>query len=233
MIVVPELDARFLAGLTGAVEQIHGALPSAGLHALLFVNPRTDDVAVADDFRGFQSFRPLFFDDVVADVAGRGGQAILVEDLANVLRRMIEVAGKFHFLVADGGDFRDGACEVRFHGVANGVELDADAIDFVRGVHGPGWAQSGQGCCDGGADKCASIHAPHFTLSAGKGNRDSVPEAGRRSISAARFVLGKTFGEARTGTSGRTATSGRDVRPKDAGTNRPRSRCPRRSTACD
>jgi len=138
MIVVGELDAGFLAGFAGFVEEIHGALPAAGLDALFFVNPGADDVAVADDFRGLQSFRPLFFDDVVADVAGGRSQAIFVEDGTDVLRRVVEVAGEFDFLVAGGGDFRDGAFEVGFHGVANSVELDADTVDFVRGVRGPG-----------------------------------------------------------------------------------------------
>src|SRR5882762_5288359 len=55
MIVVAELDPGFLAGFAGAVEEIHGALPSTGLDALLFVNPGADDVAVADNFRGLQS----------------------------------------------------------------------------------------------------------------------------------------------------------------------------------
>src|SRR5712664_1222346 len=172
MIVVGELDACFLAGFAGAIEEIDGALPSAGLHALLFVNPGADDVTVADDFRGLQSFRPLFFDDVVADVTGGGGQGVLVEDGADILRRMIEVAGEFDFLVADGCDFGERALEVGFHGVANGVELDADTVDFVRRVRGPGWARGGQSCCDGGADKGASIHERHSTISRRKGNGD-------------------------------------------------------------
>src|SRR5258708_30450861 len=131
MIVIAELDAGFFAGFAGAIEKIGGALPSAGLDALLFVDPGANDVAVADDFRGLQSLRPLFLDDVVAYVAGRRGQAILVEDRADVLRRMVEVAGEFDFLVAGGSDFRDGAFEVGFHGVALGVELEADAVNVM------------------------------------------------------------------------------------------------------
>jgi len=86
---------------------------------------------VTDDLGGFESLRPLFLNDVVADVARGGGQAVLVKDRPDVLRRMIEVASEFDFLVAGGGDFRDGALEVGFHGVANGVELDADTVDVM------------------------------------------------------------------------------------------------------
>src|SRR6266850_8499836 len=57
MIVVGELDAGLLAGFAGFVEEIHGALPSAGLDALLFINPGTDHVTMAHDFRSLQSFR--------------------------------------------------------------------------------------------------------------------------------------------------------------------------------
>src|SRR5437764_9852927 len=95
MIVIAELDAGFFAFFAGSVEEIRGAFPAAGIAALLFVNPGTNDVAVADDFGSLKSFRPLFFNDVVADVAGRGNQAVLVEQLANVFRRAVEVSGEF------------------------------------------------------------------------------------------------------------------------------------------
>ena len=99
---------------------------------MLFVNPGTNDVAVSDDLGGFESFRPLFFDDVVANVAGRRGQTIFVENRADVFRRMIEVSGEFDFFVTSGRDFGDGAREVGFHGVADGVELKADAVNCMR-----------------------------------------------------------------------------------------------------
>src|SRR5882762_9661143 len=141
---------------------------------------------MADDFRGFESFRPLFFDDVVAHVARRRGQAILIEDGADVFRRMIEVAGEFDFLVADGGDFRDGAFEVSLHGVAHGVKLHADAVNVMCGVRSPGWLGGGcESCCDGSANKCASIHGRHFTPSEREGKRDSVKKKGGASKGAA------------------------------------------------
>src|SRR5713226_3525261 len=129
MIVIAELDAGLFAGFAGFIKEFGGALPAAGLSALFLINPWAADIAVADDFGGFESFRPLFLDDVVAHVAGRRGQAILVEERADSLRRMIKVAGELDFLVASGGDFRDGAFEVGFHGVAHGVELHADAVN--------------------------------------------------------------------------------------------------------
>src|SRR5260370_37451795 len=109
MIVVAELDAGLFAGLAGAIEEVRGAPPSAGLDALFLVDPRANDVAVADDLRGFESLRPLFLDDVVAHVAGRRGQASLVEGRADVLRRMVEAAGEFDFLVAGGSALRERA----------------------------------------------------------------------------------------------------------------------------
>src|SRR5260370_23054702 len=109
MIVVDELDAGLFAGFAGAIEEVSGARPATGLDALLFVNPRANDVVMADDFRGFESLRPLFLDGVVVHVAGRRGQAILVEDRADVLRMMVEEAGDFDLLVAGGSDFRDDA----------------------------------------------------------------------------------------------------------------------------
>src|SRR5260370_27384988 len=93
MIVVAELDAGLFAGFAGAIEEVSGAPPAAGLGALFFVNPRANDVVMADDFRGFESLRPLILDDVVAHVAGRRGQAILVDDPAAVLRGMAKQPG--------------------------------------------------------------------------------------------------------------------------------------------
>src|SRR4029077_1094566 len=182
VIVVAELDASFGAGFAGFVEEFGGTLPAVGRHALFFVNPRANDVAMADDFGGFDSFWPLFFDDVVADVAGRGCQAIFVEDRADVFRGMIEVTGELDFLVAGGSDLGDGAFKVGFHGIAHGVELYANAVNGMRGrraacmkggVRCPG--RLGGGCetgCDGGADKWASIHGLHFTISRRKGKLD-------------------------------------------------------------
>src|SRR6266699_1865301 len=140
---------------------------------------------------GFEGLRPLFFDDVVARVARRRGETVLVEDCANVFRSMFEVAGKFDFLVADGGDFRDGALEVGFHCGAHGVELETDAVNAMRGrkaadgmcgVRSPGWLGGGcESCCDGSADKCASIHGRHFTPFERKGNRVRWKREGRHS----------------------------------------------------
>src|SRR6267142_1941966 len=83
MIVVAELDADLFAGFAGAIEEIRGAFPAAWFDALFFVNPRANDVVVAYDFGGLQSLGPLFFDDVVANVARRRGQAILVDGVAH------------------------------------------------------------------------------------------------------------------------------------------------------
>src|SRR2546428_1786515 len=52
---------------------------------------------------------------------------------------------------------------------------DRRAVDTMRGIRGPGRLGGGcERCCDGGADKCSSIHGRHFTPSGREGNRDSV-----------------------------------------------------------
>src|SRR6266581_1511905 len=205
MIVIAELDASFLAGFAGAIEEIRRTLPAAGLGTLLLVYPRTNDVAVADNLGGFEGLRPLFFDDVVARMARRRSQAILVENGADVFRRTAVVAGvgrknagEFDFLVADGGDFRDAAFEVGFHGFAHGVELETDAVNAMRGrraadgmcgVRSPGWLGGGcESSGDGSADKCASIHGRHFTPSEREGNRGLVKKEGRYGFAGPPFL---------------------------------------------
>ena len=51
---------------------------------------------------------------------------------ANVLRRMIEIAGKLDFLVSDLRDLRDRALKVFLHEIAHGVELETHAVDMMR-----------------------------------------------------------------------------------------------------
>src|SRR5437773_7973703 len=130
VIVIAELDAGFCAGFSGFIEKIDSALPTAGLGTLLFVDPGTNDVTVADHFRGLESFGPSIFNDGIVDVAGRRGKGVFIDQLANFFRRVAEIAGEFDLLVAGGGDFGDGAGEVGLHGTANGVEpaeLEAQA----------------------------------------------------------------------------------------------------------
>src|SRR5438874_12466116 len=62
VIVVAELDAGFLAFFAGFVEEIRCTLPSVGPGALFFVDPGTNDIAVANNFRSFESFGPFFLE---------------------------------------------------------------------------------------------------------------------------------------------------------------------------
>src|SRR6266436_4113079 len=182
VIVIAELDAGFLAGFAGFIEEFGGALPAAGFGALFFVNPGTNDVGLDDDLCGFEGLRPLFLDYVVAHMAGGGGQAVLVEERADVFRGMVKIAGEVDFLVADSGDFRDGAFKVGLHGVANGVKLQADAVNGVCGVRSPSRLGGGcESCCDGSADKSSSIHARHFTPS-WKEKAPGIVEEKRRAV---------------------------------------------------
>src|SRR5216683_4229454 len=109
VIVIAELDAGLLAGFAGAIEELRGALPSAGLGALYFADPGANDVVLPDGVRDLQGLRPHHFDGGVIDVYGRRSQTVLVEYGADVFRGMSEIAGEFDFLITDGGDFRDGA----------------------------------------------------------------------------------------------------------------------------
>src|ERR1700741_1358528 len=77
---------------------------------------------------------------------------------------MVEITGEFDFFVAGSHDLGDRAFYVRSHSLAYGVELKADAVDFVHGVCRP--CRSGRGresCSDGSTDKSSSIHGRHFT----------------------------------------------------------------------
>ncbi len=44
---------------------------------------------------------------------------------------MVEVAGEFNFLVANLRNLGESALEIGLHGIANGVELHADSLNFV------------------------------------------------------------------------------------------------------
>ena len=83
-------------------------------------------------------------------VRGRRGEAVGVEKGADFLGRLAEIAGEFEFFVADFGDARDGAVEVLLHEAADGVELQAYAIDVMDSSGGPCWA--GDGADNGGGD---------------------------------------------------------------------------------
>src|SRR4029077_9375799 len=67
---------------------------------------------------------------------------------------------EFDFLVTDLGDAGDGAVEVLLHEIADGVQLEPDAIDVMDGG-GPGGVGGGGGDC-GGGDRCfnegSSVH---------------------------------------------------------------------------
>ena len=131
MVVVAKLDAGLFAGFARFVESFDDVLPTVGGFAFLLIDVRADDIRVSDGLRGVNGFRPFILNDVKADVAGRSGKAVAIQDRPHLFRRMIEVAGEFHFLVADRSNFGDGAREVRLHGIANGVKLDADFSDLM------------------------------------------------------------------------------------------------------
>ncbi len=157
VVVIGELDAGFLGRFAALVEEIGGALPTVVGVALRRLDPGIDDDLVADSVSGVELFGPGFFERAIWDVAGGSGEAVLIENGANVFGGFIEVAGELDFFVADSGDFGDGAFEVGLHGVANGVKLNADGADHFRHASGER-SLCGERCGDGCTDEFAAIH---------------------------------------------------------------------------
>ena len=67
-------------------------------------------------------------------MCGGRGQAGLLEAVADLRRRALEVAGELDFLVADRRDLRERGVDVLLHLGAHRVELHAETLDFL-GFH--------------------------------------------------------------------------------------------------
>jgi hypothetical protein len=94
-------------------------------------------------------------------VSGRSGEAVLVERGPDLLRRSIEVAGELHLLVSDRRDSLERALDALLHRGANGVELQADAIEAPRPSGGTsGGEDAGAGQADG-AHRCHELPTIH------------------------------------------------------------------------
>src|ERR1700731_3325665 len=100
-------------------------------------------------------------------VRGRRGEAIFVERGTDFFGCLAEISGEFDFLVTDLGDAGDGAVEVLLHELADGVQLEPDAIDVVDGT--PGWPRGGSddSSGDSGFDECSSVHGGKSVLLSG------------------------------------------------------------------
>ena len=72
MVVVGELDARFLTDFPGFVEKLSRAFVSVSC-TLRFIDPWTDDELMADGAGGVDRFQPIFFHHFIADVARGSG----------------------------------------------------------------------------------------------------------------------------------------------------------------
>ena len=134
MIVICELNARFLALGAHFVESFRDTLEVVQRDALVCVNGRANNILMADRVRGVENRRQALFDLVEGDVSGRRAKAHSVERCANVARRAIEIAGEFDFGVSDRGYFLKRAVEVALHFVANGIELQADGGKLSLGA---------------------------------------------------------------------------------------------------
>src|SRR5712671_7148146 len=93
---------------------------------------------------------------------GGRSELVAVQDLTHILRRLAEIAGKLHFLVAELRHLSDGAVEIVFHEIAHGVKLETNAVDLMS-FRGPRRTRGGQGSADGCPNKSSSIHAANCT----------------------------------------------------------------------
>ena len=141
VVVIAELQAGAAAQLAGAVEAVGAALPAVEVAPLCLVDPGNDQVAmpegegrVDDAF----AFRPQ---QAVVRMGRRRRQPHAVEQGADGLRGLVEVAGELHLAVAQGRDAPQRAAKVALQLVAHGVELHARVGD-AWAVRGPG----GRGC---------------------------------------------------------------------------------------
>src|SRR5260370_36657479 len=116
MVVIAELDAGFVAGFAGFVEEFGSALVTVGGGALRVVDPGADYVFVAEDVGGFDGLRHAVLNDVVGNVDGRGRQAVGIEERAKIFgRAKVRITGEFDLLVTDFGDLGDGAGNIGAH----------------------------------------------------------------------------------------------------------------------
>src|SRR6266568_4360745 len=129
MVVIGKLDARFLADLARAIEGFGSAFPAVRLFANLFVDPRANDVFLADRVRAIQNLGQGIAKTFEVRVGGDSGQAGAVQGGTHRSGRMIEQAGEFDFAIADLGDAGERVLEITLQFAANGIKLQADGFD--------------------------------------------------------------------------------------------------------
>jgi hypothetical protein len=82
VIVVAELKARCLRALTGFVEELR-YLPETFRVSQLLIDPRADEIMVANYERVFDDLIPLFPENGESDVRGGSCQAVPAENIAD------------------------------------------------------------------------------------------------------------------------------------------------------
>ncbi len=128
MAVIGELNAVFLGDFAGVVVGIGGALPAIGLTAQRAINGTNDEIGLAHDVAMVGDIRPFFDHVFVVECAGGRGHAEAIEHGAGCFG-IVDGGAEFDFLVTDGGDLFQGAGEVGFQQIADGIGLDADAVE--------------------------------------------------------------------------------------------------------
>ena len=130
VIVIGELDSRFLAVLGDPIECISDALPAVGC-AHLLIDKWTHDITLPQRMRRLQGLGEVALNGLVGNVCGGRRQAVAIEHLSNVLRRIIKKAREFYLAVTDFSDLGKRTFKVLFHEIANGIELHPDFVQFV------------------------------------------------------------------------------------------------------
>ena len=129
VVVVRELQSSLAARIRRCVESGRDPLPVVERLADGLIEKRNHHKLVADGLAVVEHLRPATGDGRVSHMGRRSRQPKSRERGPDLLRRLVEVAGKLNFLVAEGRDSRERAVHVLRHRIAHGVELHADAID--------------------------------------------------------------------------------------------------------
>ena len=135
MIVIPKRDSRLPRPFPSSVEHIGCTLvPRNGLGHRPG-QTGADQVVVPDHVGGLEDGSPVVTQYLIGDMRRRRAQPYVIEHRAYGRRGPAEIAGKFDLGVPDCGYTPQRPLEVIPHGLAHGVELDANPI---QGSRGPG-----------------------------------------------------------------------------------------------
>jgi len=114
MVVVRELKSGFLTCLAALVKDIGSALPAVGVFAMSSSIQGFDDVWWAYDFAVSNHLRKFLAEALVVTWTEGAVKPFLSSVGADLLRRVVEIACKLYFAIADGCNLGNRAVESRF-----------------------------------------------------------------------------------------------------------------------